>query len=104
MPFVSMSADRAAQQVVAACQFGDADSFIANYFNPPIWATQLAPALTQEVFEWINMLLLPVPGGIGQMAARGYESPKASPSWLTALQDQAAREYNQMRPRASEPA
>jgi NAD(P)-dependent dehydrogenase (short-subunit alcohol dehydrogenase family) len=104
LPWVSISADLAAQQVVAACQYGDAECYVANYFNPPVWAARFAPALTQELFEWIN-LLLPAPGGIGQAAARGYESHSgASPSWLTSLQDQAAKEYNQMRPRAPESA
>lgn len=99
LPLISVSAERAAKQVIAACQYGDAECFIANYFNPPVWAATLAPSLTQEMFELINQFL-PAAGGIGQKALRGYESESAvSPSWLTSLQDAAAKEFNQMRPR-----
>jgi len=39
---------------------------------------------------------LPAPGGIGAMALPGYRSrSNASPSWLTALSDAKAGEYNE---------
>lgn len=99
LPFFSVSAEKAAKQVVEACQYGDAECFVSNLLNPPVLAATWAPQLTQEVLEIINRLL-PGPGGIGKHAARGYESQSwFSPSWLTALQDQAAKEYNQLRPR-----
>ncbi len=99
MPIVSMSAERATEQIMRACQHGDGDVFITNWLNPPVIASQLFPALTREVLALINRLL-PPPGGIGRRGAFGYESESfISPSPLTALADQAARHNNEMSPR-----
>jgi len=102
LPIVSMSAGRAANQILRACQRGDGDVFISNWLNPPVLASQLFPALTREVLAVINRLL-PSPGGIGRRGAFGYESESfAAPSLLTALADQAARQNNEMRHRPDE--
>jgi NAD(P)-dependent dehydrogenase (short-subunit alcohol dehydrogenase family) len=99
LPLVTLSAERAAAQVLRACQNGDGEVYIANWLNPPVLAAKFFPALTTEVFMLINRLLPPL-GGIGQQSARGYESESAAaPSLLTALGDQAAVRNNQMRPR-----
>lgn len=98
LPLVSMSAERAAAQVLDACRHGDGEVFISNLLNLPVLAQSLAPGLTQEVLGYVN-LLLPRMGGIGQRAARGYDSTSwLSPSWLTRLSEEAAKENNQMRP------
>jgi NAD(P)-dependent dehydrogenase (short-subunit alcohol dehydrogenase family) len=102
MPIVSMSADRAADQILRACQHGDGDVFITNWLNPPVLASELFPALTREVLAVINRLL-PQPGGIGRRGAFGYESESfISPSPLTTLAEQAARHNNEMQPRPNE--
>jgi NAD(P)-dependent dehydrogenase (short-subunit alcohol dehydrogenase family) len=99
LPIISMSAERAANQILRACQHGDAEVFITNLLNPAVIATKLAPALTTEVLAIVNRFL-PSAGGIGQRTKRGYESQSAvSPSPLTALGEQAARRNNEMRPR-----
>jgi hypothetical protein len=99
MPIVSMSAERAAGQILRACQHGDGDLFITNWLNPPVIASELFPALTREILAIVN-LLLPRPGGIGRRGAFGYESESfVSPSPLTALAESAARKNNEMRPR-----
>jgi hypothetical protein len=99
LPIVSMDAQRAARQIIRACQNGDGDVFISNFLNPAVLAAQLAPRLTTEVLALVNALL-PGPGGIGRRAARGYESQsEVSPSWATALNEQAAAENNELRPR-----
>ena len=102
LPVISMSADRAAQQIIRACQRGDGEVFITNWFNPPVWASQLAPALTNEALGLINYSL-PRPGGIGQRSAYGYESQSfVSPSFVTALGEQAAAQNNELRPRPAQ--
>jgi hypothetical protein len=102
LPLVSMSADRAADQILRACQYGDGDVFISNWLNPPVIATELFPALTRELLALINFVL-PSPGGIGRRGAFGYESESfVSPSPLTILADQAARQNNERRPRPDE--
>jgi NAD(P)-dependent dehydrogenase (short-subunit alcohol dehydrogenase family) len=99
MPILSISADRAGDQILRACQHGDGDVFITNWLNPPVIASELFPALTREVLALVNVLL-PRPGGIGRRGAFGYESESfVSPSPLTALADSAARQNNEMQPR-----
>ena len=59
-------------------------------------AHALAPNLTLEVLR-VAHRLLPGPGGIGEVRARGRESESAwAPSPLTALTERAARRYNQI--------
>jgi hypothetical protein len=66
-------------------------------------AAELFPALTNEVLAVINRFL-PSPGGIGRRTAFGYESQSsASPSMLTAMNEQAAAANNQLRPRPEWP-
>jgi NAD(P)-dependent dehydrogenase (short-subunit alcohol dehydrogenase family) len=103
LPIVAMSAERAAAQIMRACQNGDGEVYITNIFSPPVWASQLAPTLTNEVLALVNYFL-PSMGGIGTRSAYGYESQSAaSPSILTTLGESAARENNEMSPRP-EPA
>jgi hypothetical protein len=99
LPLISISAERAAAQILRACQYGDTEAYICNTLNLPVIAAQLFPSLTTEVLSFINRLLPPM-GGIGNRAAWGYESESAlSPSLLTALGEQAAARNNQLRPR-----
>ncbi len=101
LPFASLDAERAAAQILRACQAGEGDVYITNLLNPPVLAAHLAPRLTAEILGFINRLL-PSPGGIGQRPARGYDSQSpASPSLLTAASDRAAEANNEMRPRPS---
>lgn len=101
LPLAAISAESAAAQILRACQNGAGEVFICNSFSPPVWASQLAPTLTNEVLALVNRLL-PSMGGIGQHAAFGYESEsELSPSVLTSLGDAAARRNNEMRRRES---
>jgi NAD(P)-dependent dehydrogenase (short-subunit alcohol dehydrogenase family) len=98
LPIASMNADRAANQILRACQNGDGELFITNWFNPAVLATQLFPTLTSEALAIVNRILPPM-GGIGRREARGFESQSsASPSWLTTLGDRAAEQNNELRP------
>jgi NAD(P)-dependent dehydrogenase (short-subunit alcohol dehydrogenase family) len=100
LPVVSVSSGRAAEQVLLACQRGDAEVYVTNWFNPAVIATKLAPILTTEILSLINRFVLPGPGGVGQRAKRGYESESPlSPSPVTTLNEAAAAQNNQMRPR-----
>ncbi len=99
LPVLSLCADRAARQIMDACQSGVSETYISNWLSPPVWAARLAPQLTTEVLAIINRWL-PAMGGIGQRSAYGYDSEsKLSPSWLTTLGDAAARRNNELRPR-----
>ncbi|WP_425615257.1 SDR family NAD(P)-dependent oxidoreductase [Anatilimnocola sp. NA78] len=99
LPIVAITAENAATQILRACQNGDGETYISNFFSPPIWASELAPTLTNEILAIINRWL-PGMGGIGQQAAYGYESEsEMSPSLLTRLGDAAAERNNELRPR-----
>ncbi len=103
LPWVSIDAVKAARQTLRACQRGDTEVILANNTNPFVHLQQLTPGLAREAAALVNMLL-PEMGGIGQQAARGYESQSRwSPSLLTTLGERAARENNEMRPRPSLP-
>lgn len=99
LPIISLSAERAASQILRACQNGDGEVYIANAWNVTTLAAQLFPALTTEILTLVNRWLPPM-GGIGRSEARGYESESIlAPSVLTYLGDQAAVRNNEMRPR-----
>lgn len=95
LPIVSMSADRAARQIIAACRRGDAEivtSIIAQ-LGAKFYA--LFPGITASILALVNKLL-PQPGGIGTNHAKGKDSTSnLAPSELTALSDKAAYQNNQ---------
>jgi NAD(P)-dependent dehydrogenase (short-subunit alcohol dehydrogenase family) len=100
LPIISMNAERAAGQIMLACQRGDAEVFITNLLNPAVIATKFVPGLTTEVLSLINRFVLPAMGGIGRQRRYGYESQSSvSPSIATTLAEQAARQNNEMRAR-----
>jgi short-subunit dehydrogenase len=96
LPGLSMNANRAARQVVDACARGDSEVVLSV---PAKFATLIHgvfPEVTVDVLGVINRFL-PPPGGIGTDVRTGKQSKsKASPSWLTALNERAAQENNQI--------
>lgn len=97
LPFLSFDANAAAEQIISASQYGDAECFISNWLNPPVLAAVLTPQWTQEIMSIVNRFL-PAPGGIGQRSAKGYESESAAlPRWLVESQHRDAATYNQLR-------
>ncbi len=80
----SMSAEKAAEQILQACQDGVAEKILKNPTNLGVALQSLFPGVTREILTLVNRLL-PEMGGIGQQSARGYESestgpPRCSPS------------------------
>jgi len=95
LPFLSISAESAARRIVTACKRGEAEILLSLPAEIGVPFHALFPGLTSELLAWINTLL-PGPGGIGTEKAKGKESySELSPSWLTALSDQAARRNNE---------
>ncbi len=96
LPLVSMSANRAARQIIDACARGDAEVILSIPARLATIAHALFPDMTIDLLGLINRLL-PAPGGIGQDVRTGKQSAsKASPSWLTTLTEQAAQQNNQV--------
>ncbi len=95
LPATSMSAVRAARQIVSACKHGDAEVILSIQAELAVRFHGLFPGLTSDLLGLVNKFL-PAPGGIGSRRASGKESrSKASPSWLTALDEKAAHANNE---------
>src|SRR5262249_9500692 len=62
LPVVSLSADRAARQIVAACKRGDAEVILSLPAQLAVLFYGLFPGLTSDLFGLINRFL-PGPGG-----------------------------------------
>ena len=96
LPVSSMSAERAARQIVEACKRGDAEVVLSIQAKMAVLFHGLFPGLTADLLGFVNRLL-PAPGGIGTRRAKGKESESdLSPSWLTTLSEQAAARNNEI--------
>lgn len=96
LPMVAISAEKAAEQILLACQNGDGEVIIKNRGDIGVALATAFPELAGELAALANRLL-PEMGGIGQRAIRGQDSQsKWSPSWLSRLGDRAAQENNEM--------
>jgi short-subunit dehydrogenase len=96
LPLISMSAKRAAVQIVDACIRGDAEIVLSLPAKMATKFSALFPGVTVNLLGLVNRLL-PGPGGIGSGKRTGRQSFSAiSPSWITTLDEQAARQNNQL--------
>jgi NAD(P)-dependent dehydrogenase (short-subunit alcohol dehydrogenase family) len=96
-PLLSVSAERAAREIVSASRNGRAELIISVPAKLAVLFDTLFTEMTSDVFALANKLLLPAPGGIGTREAKGKESSSAwSPSWLTTLNERAAVRNNEM--------
>lgn len=100
-PLTSISAERAAQQIIKAAKRGDAELIISIQAEILAKMNALFPETTAEILGLVNRIL-PAAGGIGEKRASGLESQSAiSPSFLTAAIDEAAKDNNELKPRES---
>jgi len=96
LPVSSISASRAAAQVIDACRRGQAELIISTQAQAAAKFRALFPEATADILGAVNRLL-PAPGGIGRARAKGRESESAlAPSFLTALSESAARRNNEV--------
>jgi len=96
LPVVSMNANRAARRIVSACARGQAELILTLPAKLAAKLHSVFPGFTTDLMGLMNRLL-PPPGGIGTEARPGWQSfSKASPSVLTALDQQAAEKNNEV--------
>jgi short-subunit dehydrogenase len=96
LPLLSMSAERAARQIINACRYGRAKVTLSLPAKLAVKMNALAPEITAEVTA-LAARAMPEPGGIGRASVEGKDSTTAlSPSILTTLGDQAAVRNNEM--------
>ena len=96
LPLFSVSAERAAHQIIAATQRGDAELTLSLPAKLAVRFHAVFPELTARMLTSVNHFL-PRVGGIGTSRALGRASTSPlSPSWLTILTEHAAQRYNQL--------
>jgi NAD(P)-dependent dehydrogenase (short-subunit alcohol dehydrogenase family) len=94
LPGASISAVRAARQIVSACRHGRAEVVLSLPAKAATTLYALFPGLASEFEARLNAHVLPAPGGIGEMPALGKDSEsRITRSWLTGL-SRAAEEAN----------
>lgn len=98
IPGFSMSAERAARQILRGVSLGDAEVVLTLPAKVAVVAQTLCPNLVAAVEAFVNRRLLPEPGGVGPQRVKGYASRGATPSALTALSDRASARNNEIRP------
>lgn len=103
LPGLSISAEKAARRIVAACRRGDAEVLFPVAARIATVVNTVAPGLTAGILATV-VRLLPKPGGPGGRWT-GLESQSSiSPSWLSRLGDRAAQKFNQIAPQPGDPA
>jgi NAD(P)-dependent dehydrogenase (short-subunit alcohol dehydrogenase family) len=95
-PLLSMSAERAADQILRACRYGRAQVVLALPARLGVLVHGVAPAATAEVLSLVDRLM-PGANGAGQQAVSGEASrPPWLPGWVTYLGNRAALRNNQL--------
>jgi short-subunit dehydrogenase len=96
LPGLSISARRAARQLVNAVSHGEPEVILSLPAKVAAAFHGLFPGLTADILALVNRLL-PGPGGIGTARAKGSDSEsRLVPSVLTRLSDEAALENNEV--------
>lgn len=83
LPGVSMSAERAARQIVNAAKRGEAEKILSVPANLLALGHGMFPGLTSDVLGWVNRILLPV--GAGRELRRGRDAAVLRTPWMSAL-------------------
>ena len=97
LPFISMSADRAARNILAACRRGQSALTLTMAAKFQIAGNAVAPNLTGYMMKIVNRFL---PGAVeasGDQLQTGWESRSGNfpPRWLTSMADAATEENNE---------
>jgi short-subunit dehydrogenase len=96
LPFLSMSANRAARQILDACARKQAEAILSMPAKLAVAAEGLAPNVTAAALT-LAARVLPNSGGIGTERATGAQSETAiTQSPLTVMSRRAERDLNQL--------
>jgi NAD(P)-dependent dehydrogenase (short-subunit alcohol dehydrogenase family) len=97
IPGLSMSAERAARQIIGACARGDAELVLTVPAKIAVAVHGISPSLVSNAMAVVNRLVLPKPGGVGPTRVKGKASRGLLPDAVTALSDRAAARNNELR-------
>lgn len=97
MPGLSISADRAARQIVTACEYGRTELIISLPAKLAIKAHTLFPRMSSLALRITSQLLPQAEDAAGKASKKGSQSETAATrSLLTVLDKQAAKKNNQV--------
>jgi short-subunit dehydrogenase len=94
-PGLSMSAERAARQIIEACRFGDAELVLTLPAQAAVMANAAAPSIVAALTALANRLLPQPAGPEGNRHIKGRDANSETPSFATALTDRAAAANNE---------
>lgn len=96
LPIVATPSDLAAQRIIEGCRRGDAAVMVSAFSALASRCHGVAPGMMTQLMGLINDWL-PSPGPHAKRAFKGYQSESIySPSWLTALNERAARKNHEV--------
>jgi len=99
LPFVSMSAERAARRIVEACREGRAELVLSIPAKLAVIARALFPGVTAWALAQVAKRLPKATNPDATMSRLGKDSTsKLAPSFLTLLSDRAAARNNELDP------
>ena len=96
LPGSSMKAERAARQILRACQRGDAEVILTLPARLAVAAHGISPGAMSAAFDVMARLLPGPTGPEGDVMTRGWDNREKAPSLLTRLSDEAARRNNEL--------
>ena len=97
LPGISISARRAARQIVDACRHGDPELVITSAARAAVLFNALSPAVTARLMAAVNRVLPAPTQAEGDEARAGWQSvSRVAPSRLTTLADRASIENNEL--------
>ena len=98
-PLISMSAERAARKILAACRRGQSSLTLTFAARTAILGNALFPNVTGYMMKLINGLLPGAGKDEANQSRAGSELRRLTPEWLTRLGDRASMQNNEARPK-----
>jgi NAD(P)-dependent dehydrogenase (short-subunit alcohol dehydrogenase family) len=96
LPIMSMNADRAARRIVNSCLRGEAEVVLSAPAKAAVKVHALFPVLTADVLALVNKLLPNSSPGESKPKTGNQSFSSVSPSWITALNEEAAQKNNEV--------
>lgn len=100
-PLISMTADRAARKILAACRRGQPSLTLTFAARTAILGNALFPNLAGYSMKIVNGFLPGAGNDEGNELRAGSQLRRVTPQWLTRLADRATRKNNEERGQSS---
>ena len=96
LPIVSMNAERAARRILRACIRGEAEVVLSLPAKVAVKLNALFPGLTADVLALADRMLPSTEKASTDVKTGKQSFSDVSPSWVTAVNEQAAESNNQV--------